>query len=89
MHFLANDLLVDVANMMYDVTETLVDAYHNEGDFEGFEFDLIRSFSMDSPVPQQEFIKEIPDELRMQSMQRFLTLINEKLKQYRSRHIRF
>ncbi|MCK7531681.1 MAG: hypothetical protein MZV63_11955 [Marinilabiliales bacterium] len=53
------DLSVDVANMMYDVTENLVETYHKDGDFEGFDFDLIRSFSMDSPVPDQEFLKEL------------------------------
>jgi len=54
---LGERLSVDIANMMYDVTENLVDVYHNDGDFEGFDFDLIRSFSMDSPVPEQEFKK--------------------------------
>jgi preprotein translocase subunit SecA len=43
--------------MMYDVTENLVEIYHGDGDFEGFDFDLIRSFSMDSPVPDQDFKK--------------------------------
>jgi preprotein translocase subunit SecA len=43
--------------MMFDVTENLVGIYHGDGDFEGFDFDLIRSFSMDSPVNDQEFKK--------------------------------
>ena len=43
--------------MMYDVTENLVETYHKDGDFEGFDFDLIRSFSMDSPVPDRIFLK--------------------------------
>ncbi len=47
---LGERLSVDVANMMYDVTENLVDNYQKDGDFEGFDFDLIRSFSIDSPV---------------------------------------
>ena len=54
---LGERLSVDVANMMYDVTESLVDQYHGDGDFEGFKFDLIRSFSMDSPVQSEEFRK--------------------------------
>jgi preprotein translocase subunit SecA len=54
---LGERLSVDVANMMYDVTETLVGIYHNEGDYEGFDLDLIRSFSMDSPIQKQEFLK--------------------------------
>jgi preprotein translocase subunit SecA len=60
---LGERLSVDVANMMDDVTETLVDQYHKDGDYEGFDFDLIRSFSMDSPVPQQEFLKATSDEI--------------------------
>jgi len=52
---LGERLSVDVANMMYDVTENIVDSYHNDSDFEGFDFDLIRSFSMDSPVPEADF----------------------------------
>jgi len=54
---LGERLSVDVANSMFDVTEALVDTYHKDGDFEGFDFDLIRSFSMDSPVLQQDFLK--------------------------------
>ncbi len=60
---LGERLSVDVANSMFDVTETLVDTYHKDGDFDGFDFDLIRSFSMDSPVPQQEFVKSTMNEV--------------------------
>ncbi len=60
---LGERLSVDVANMMYDVTETLVDVYHKEADYEGFDFDLIRSFSMDSPVPKQDFVKSASGEI--------------------------
>jgi preprotein translocase subunit SecA len=52
---------------MYDVTKNLVETYQDEGDYEGFDFDLIRSFSMDSPVKQQDFLKgqtnEVIDEV--------------------------
>jgi preprotein translocase subunit SecA len=52
---LGERLSVDIANMMFDVTESLVDTYHEDADFESFEFDLIRSLSMDSPVPESDF----------------------------------
>ncbi|MCU0460677.1 MAG: preprotein translocase subunit SecA [Bacteroidales bacterium] len=55
---LGERLSVDVANSMYDVTANLVETYQNEGDYEGFDFDLIRSFSMDSPVSSEVFLKE-------------------------------
>jgi len=60
---LGERLSVDVANMMFDVTENLVDSYHKDGDYENFDFDLIRSFSMDSPVPQQEFLKSSSEQV--------------------------
>ena len=33
---LGERLSVDIANMMYDVTENLVGTYHKEGDYEEF-----------------------------------------------------
>jgi preprotein translocase subunit SecA len=60
---LGERLSLDIANMMYDVTENLVDIYHKDGDFENFEFDLIRSFSMDSPVNSSDFLKNNADQV--------------------------
>jgi preprotein translocase subunit SecA len=63
-HALLGDRLsVDVANMMFDVTENIVETYHADGDSEGFDFDLIRSFSMDSPIRDQEFRKTTSDKV--------------------------
>ncbi len=56
-------LSVDIANMMYDVVETMVETYHSEGDFENFEFELIRSFSIDSPVADDKFFKLSSEEI--------------------------
>jgi preprotein translocase subunit SecA len=56
-------LSVDIANMMYDVVESMVETYHSEGDFENFEFDLIRSFSIDSPVSDDRFFKLSSEEI--------------------------
>jgi preprotein translocase subunit SecA len=64
---LGERLSVDIANMMYDVSENLVDEYHSIGDFESYNFELIRSFSMESPMNEQEFIKVSSDEV-VQSM---------------------
>jgi preprotein translocase subunit SecA len=50
-------LSVDIANMMRDVCESLVDSYQDSSDFEGFQFELIRTLSIDSPVTQEEFLK--------------------------------
>ncbi len=60
---LGERLSVDIANMMYDVTASFVDYYQSQGDFEEFEFDLIRSFSMDSPVTREQFLQKNVSEL--------------------------
>lgn len=60
---LGERLSVDVANMMYDVIDNLVESYQKDGDFEGFDLDLIRSFSIDSPVSSSDFLKAGPEEI--------------------------
>src|SRR5690606_16802133 len=50
-------LRVDLANMIYDTSEGIADANKNANDFKNFEFDLIRYFSMSSPITDQEFNK--------------------------------
>ncbi len=49
---------VDIANMMSDVCESIVGEYQFNGDFEGFKFELLRTFSVESPFNEQEFLKE-------------------------------
>ncbi len=48
---------LDIANMMYDVTEDIVNDFHQNGDYDGFKLELIRYFSIESPVTQEEFKK--------------------------------
>ncbi|MGM0667273.1 MAG: preprotein translocase subunit SecA, partial [Bacteroidota bacterium] len=56
-------LSVDIANMMYDVSESIVSTYLPEGDYDNFSIDLLRSFSMESPVDDKTFLKINADEL--------------------------
>jgi len=46
---------LDIANMMFDVTESIVNEYHGSGDFDGFKLELIRFLSIESPVSADEF----------------------------------
>jgi preprotein translocase subunit SecA len=46
---------LDIANMMFDVTESIVNEYHTNGDFDGFKLELIRHLSIESPVNAEEF----------------------------------
>jgi preprotein translocase subunit SecA len=50
-------LKVDIANMMYDTCELVVEQNKLAEDFKNFEFELIRYFSISAPVSQSEFTK--------------------------------
>jgi len=54
---------LDIANMMYDVTESIVNSFHHIGDFDGFKLELIRFFSIESPVSLEEFKRMNSDDL--------------------------
>jgi preprotein translocase subunit SecA len=50
-------LRVDLANMIFDTTEGIVETNKIANDFKNFEFELIRYFSMPSPISSDEFNK--------------------------------
>ncbi len=43
--------------MMFDVIEKMVDNYHVNSDFEGFNLELIKEFSVESDMEENEFLK--------------------------------
>ena len=50
-------LRVDIANMIYDTAEVIAENNKLAQDFKNFEFELIRFFSMSSPITKSEFDK--------------------------------
>ncbi len=55
-HALFGDRLrVDIANMIYDTAEVIAEGNKGAQDFKNFEFELIRYFSLTSPVNESEF----------------------------------
>ncbi|MBC2846090.1 preprotein translocase subunit SecA [Winogradskyella flava] len=50
-------LRVDLANMIFDTSEGIAMNNKAANDFKNFEFELIRYFSMSSPVSEEEFTK--------------------------------
>ena len=50
-------LKLDIANMMYDTCELIVSENKGRNDFKNFEFELIRYFSITSPISQSDFDK--------------------------------
>ena len=50
-------LKVDIANMMYDTAEDIVTSNKEINDYKNFEFEVIRYFSISSPVSESDFKK--------------------------------
>jgi len=56
-------LRVDIANMMYDVCDSLVNEHHGNTDFDTFKIELIRVLSMEAPITEQEYLKTPTQEI--------------------------
>ncbi|WP_276391348.1 preprotein translocase subunit SecA [Eudoraea chungangensis] len=50
-------LKVDIANMVYDTCEVIAETNKAANDYKNFEFELIKYFSITSPVSEEEFAK--------------------------------
>ncbi|MFQ3180501.1 MAG: preprotein translocase subunit SecA [Polaribacter sp.] len=50
-------LQVDIANMIYETCESIIDNNKAAKDFQNFEFELIKFSSMTSPFSEEEFLK--------------------------------
>lgn len=48
-------LSIDIANMIYEVLESIVPEYKDSSDFDGFNIECIRLFGMESPVNESDF----------------------------------
>ncbi len=46
---------VDIANMMYDTSENVVQNFHGDGDYTGFTLEIMRSLSVDFSITEEEF----------------------------------
>ena len=61
---------VDIANMMYDTCETIVNTFHGDADHDGFVLELMKTFSIDTDITLEEFKakreNEIADKLYAQ-----------------------
>jgi preprotein translocase subunit SecA len=50
-------LSIDIANTMYDVCADIIKEHADAKDYESFNLDLIRNFSIESPIAREEFLK--------------------------------
>lgn len=72
-------LKVDIANMIYDTCENIVNQNKISKDFKNFEFELIRYFSMTSPFTQSEFHKLPDNEVIAKCYQAAMSQYQEKM----------
>jgi len=56
-------LSVDIANMIYDVSESLVNELHGNVEFDEFNFELMRVLFIQAPVDENEYLKISSEEL--------------------------
>jgi len=60
---LGERLSVDIANMMYDVCENIVNDSYGNIDFQEFSFELLRYLSIEPPLSEEEYMKLDPQEI--------------------------
>ena len=72
-------LKVDIANMMYDTCELVVEQNKLAEDFKNFEFELIRYFSISAPVTPAEFAKLSAREITGKTYKAVLAHYEEKI----------
>ncbi|MDG2500201.1 MAG: preprotein translocase subunit SecA [Flavobacteriaceae bacterium] len=56
-------LQIDITNIMFDTIEEIVIQNKNSNDYKNFEFELITTFSMSSPITEDEFLESNDDDL--------------------------
>ncbi|CAM2994300.1 preprotein translocase subunit SecA [Flavobacterium frigoris] len=71
-------LKLDIANMLYDTCELIIQDAKATNNFKNFEFDLIRYFSITSPVSEADFMKMTDIELTGKVYKEALKYYQEK-----------
>ncbi|MEI7595359.1 MAG: preprotein translocase subunit SecA [Bacteroidota bacterium] len=56
-------LSIDISNMIFDVCENITNENHSNNNFDNFQFELIKTFGIESPVDNNQFHKISSNEL--------------------------
>ena len=59
-------LSIDIANMIYEVSSSIVEEYQGQKDYEGFVMECIKNFGIESPFSEQQFNSGKEDDLTQQ-----------------------
>jgi preprotein translocase subunit SecA len=58
-----DQLSIDIANMIYEVSESLVDEFHENKDYDGFVIECLRNLGVESPADEVKFKTTKADEI--------------------------
>ena len=72
-------LRVDLANMIFDTSEIITETNKEANDYKNFEFELIRYFSMSSPITEDDFGKLLSQEIAGKIYKAAFTHYKEKM----------
>ena len=56
-------LSIDIANMIYEVSFSIIEEYQNHKDFDGFNLECFKNFGIESPFTAQQFVSGKEDDL--------------------------
>ncbi|MFO8053573.1 MAG: preprotein translocase subunit SecA, partial [Bacteroidales bacterium] len=56
-------LSIDIANMIYDITDNTIREFQDAQDFEGLKMELLKLLSLECPFDEQTFLAKKPEEL--------------------------
>ena len=71
-------LAVDIATMVFEACESIIEEHQDLRDFEGFRLEVIRVFSMDTTIQQELFFKEKVDNLTDSLYQEVMSFYRRK-----------
>jgi preprotein translocase subunit SecA len=71
-------LAVDIATMVFEACESIVELHQDLRDFEGFRLEVIRVFSMDTTIQQELFFKEKVEDLTDSLYQEVMSFYRRK-----------
>ena len=72
-------LKLDIANMLYDLSESIVTKYKGTNDFENFKLEVIHNFGMDTPVQEEDFLSGKEEDLSVILYQATQTTYERKM----------
>lgn len=72
-------LKVDLANMIFDTCEVIVESNKQGGDFKNFEFEIIKYFSLKTTITEGDFAKQSVNDLVFKLYKEILKHYQEKI----------